>query len=78
VGEAAGSGTKLPIDWENVAQEIESLDKSQRRELASRIRIIPEHLIKLQASAATGPRAAWRATTSAPRAKIACCSWTVG
>jgi hypothetical protein len=35
--EAAGVGTNLPLDWENLAEEIESLGASQRRELRSRL-----------------------------------------
>jgi len=38
--DAGQAGTNLPVDWENVAEEIEALGKSQARELASRIRII--------------------------------------
>src|SRR3984893_17197298 len=34
------------IDWENVAEEIESLGKSDRRKVASDLRTILEHLIK--------------------------------
>ena len=45
--DASHAGTNLPIDWENVAEEIEALGKSQARELASRIAIILVHLMKL-------------------------------
>ena len=34
---AANAGWNAPIDWENVAEEIESLGKSERRTLASHI-----------------------------------------
>jgi hypothetical protein len=54
--DASHAGTNLPIDWESVADEIEALGKSQARELASRVRTILVHLIKLQASPATEPR----------------------
>ena len=37
--DAAGAGTSLPIDWENVAEEIQSSGKSQGRELTSRRRV---------------------------------------
>jgi hypothetical protein len=60
----------LPIDWENVAQEIESLGKSQGRELASRIGVILVHLMKLQASPTTEPRAGWRETIIGQRNEI--------
>ena len=68
--DAGHAGTNLPIDWENVAEEIEALGKSQGRELASRIRTILVHLIKLQASPATEPRAGWRETIVEQRSEI--------
>jgi hypothetical protein len=34
------------LDWENVAEEIESLGKSDRRAIRSDLRVILEHLIK--------------------------------
>src|SRR5271165_3591382 len=50
------------LDWPNIAEEIESLGKRDARELASRITTILIHLIKLEVSAATVPRAGWRNT----------------
>ena len=50
--DAAGIGTNLPLDWENLAEEIESLGQSQRHELRSRIAVILEHLLKLEHSTA--------------------------
>jgi hypothetical protein len=35
------------IDWDNVAEEIESLGRSQRREIRSRLEVILLHLLKL-------------------------------
>jgi hypothetical protein len=67
---AAKARTNLPIDWENVAEEIASLGKSQGRELASRIETILLHLIKLQASPAGHPRTGWRATIQRERDEI--------
>jgi hypothetical protein len=67
---AAKASTNQPIDWENVAEEIESLGKSQGRELASRIETILHHLIKLQASPASHPRTGWRATIQRERDEI--------
>ena len=68
---AAGlSGANLPIDWENGAEEIESLGKSQARELASRIAIILVHLMKLEVSPAMAPRAGWRDTVQEQRDEI--------
>ena len=59
---AAGAGWNAPIDWENVAEEIESLGRSERHALASHIAIVIEHLLKLQASPATEPARGWRDT----------------
>src|SRR5438046_10078220 len=34
------------LDWENVAEEIESLGRSDRRAIGSNLKVILEHLIK--------------------------------
>jgi Domain of unknown function DUF29 len=62
--------SNLPLDWENLAEEIESLGKLQRTELNSQIRRILRHLLKLEASPAADPRAGWRATIRDARAEI--------
>jgi len=67
---AAQARIKLPIDWQNVAEEIESLGKSQARALAGRIETILVHLIKLQASPASTPRIGWRPTIQRQRNEI--------
>jgi hypothetical protein len=36
------------IDWENVAEEIESVGRSDKREIRSRLRVILLHLLKWQ------------------------------
>jgi hypothetical protein len=64
-------GSNLPLDWENLAEEIESLGKSQRAELNSQIRRILRHLIKLETPPAANPRAGWRPTIRDARAEIA-------
>ena len=38
--DAARAGANLPVDWENVAEEIESLGRSDRREITSRLATI--------------------------------------
>jgi len=58
------------LDWSNIAEEIESLGRSDRRELRSRVATILFHLIKLQASPATDPRAGWRVTVLEQRAGL--------
>ena len=62
--------SNLPLDWENLAEEIESLGKSQRAELNSQIRRILRHLFNLEASPAMDPRAGWRATIRDARVEI--------
>ena len=57
---AAHGGTNQPLDWENLAEEIESLGKSDRREQRSQIYRVIRHLAKLQFSQATDPRGGWR------------------
>jgi hypothetical protein len=56
---AAGTHLNLLIDWENVAEEIESLGRSDARELQSRLTTIVEHLLKLQHAPAEEPRPGW-------------------
>jgi len=68
--DAAGAATNLLLDWENLAEEIDSLGRSQSRELGSRIAVIIEHLIKLETSSATGPRAGWIDTIGRERRDI--------
>jgi hypothetical protein len=68
--DAGHAGTNLPIDWENVAEEIESLGKLQGRELASRIAVILVHLLKLEASPAGDPRSGWQETIVQQRGDI--------
>jgi hypothetical protein len=62
--------SNLPLDWENLAEEIESLGKSDRRQLTSQIRRILRHLLKLEASPAARPRSGWRSTIIDARSQI--------
>lgn len=62
--------TPVPIDWENVAEEIEDLGKSVRRELRSRLCVVIEHLIKLSSSPAVEPRRGWHETVIRERSDI--------
>ena len=62
--------TNLPLDWENLAEEIESLGRSDRRELTSQIRRIIHHLLKIESSPAAGPQDGWRSTIRNARAEI--------
>jgi uncharacterized protein DUF29 len=67
---AAGLSTNLPLDWENLAEEIDSLGRSQKRELRSRIAVIIEHLIKLECSPAVDPRPGWMETIGRERSDV--------
>lgn len=58
------------LDWSNIAEEIESLGRSERSALRSYIATVLEHLIKLQASPATDPRNGWMETIDRARADI--------
>ncbi|MBW4614940.1 MAG: DUF29 domain-containing protein [Desmonostoc vinosum HA7617-LM4] len=42
------AGKLEQIDWEAVSEEIESLGKSDRRELKSRLEVLLQHLLKWQ------------------------------
>jgi hypothetical protein len=67
---AAGhGGTNQALDWENLAEEIESLGRSDKRELHSQIYRIIRHLLKLQFSPATDPRSGWRESVVDARAR---------
>ena len=68
--EAARAGANLPIDWENVAEEIEDLGKSVRLELRHRLSTVIEHLLKLRYSPATEPSVSWRSTIRRTRDHI--------
>ncbi len=59
---AARERHNILVDWENIAEEIESLGASERRALASHVRTVIEHLMKLEASPAADPRNGWIAT----------------
>ncbi len=59
---AARSGTNQPLDWENLAEEIEGLGVSERSALGSHIMRIVQHFAKLEFSPAVEPRSGWRRT----------------
>lgn len=68
--DAAVVGANPPLDWENLAEEIESLGRSQRRELRSRVGVILEHFLKLEHSPAADPRRGWMETIDRERSEI--------
>ncbi|MBV8450769.1 MAG: DUF29 domain-containing protein [Deltaproteobacteria bacterium] len=57
------------LDWENLADEVESLAKTERRELRSRLEVLLEHLLKWQFQASHRGRS-WRTTVAQQRSKI--------
>ncbi len=71
IRDAGRRRVNAPIDWDNVAEEIESLGKSERRELSGRIRTIIEHLLKLQVSPAIEPTGVWLDTIDRTRLAVA-------
>jgi len=68
--DAASLSTNLPLDWANLAEEIDSLGRSQKRELRSRIAVIIEHLIKLECSPAIDPRRGWMESIGRERSDV--------
>lgn len=67
---AAGERVNDRVDWDNVAEEIESVGRSQRTALASHVAVVLEHLMKLQASPAIDPRCGWEDTVRRTRLDI--------
>ncbi|HTQ33856.1 MAG TPA: DUF29 domain-containing protein, partial [Stellaceae bacterium] len=68
-GEARG-GSNQKLDWENLAEEIESSGISQKATLRSRMRRITHHLLKLEFSSATEPRRGWLEIIDDARSEI--------
>jgi hypothetical protein len=66
---AAAVGPTTGLDFANLAEEIESLGKRDRRALAGQLARIIEHLLKLQHAQAEEPRAGWESSVDAHRAK---------
>lgn len=57
--EAGAAGANLPLDWENLAEEIESMGRSDRRGVTSHLATVIEHFLKLEHSPAADPRRGW-------------------
>ena len=62
--------SNLDLDFENIAEEIESMGKSDRRQLHSRLARIIEHLLKLQESTLWEPRRQWENSVRAERESL--------
>ena len=57
------------IDWNNLIEEIESLGRSEKHEIASRLIVIIMHLLKLQQQPARRTRS-WNVTISTQRVDL--------
>jgi hypothetical protein len=57
------------LDWENLAEEIESMGRRDRRELESRLAVVLLHLLKWQAQPALRGTS-WRSTLRIQRREI--------
>jgi hypothetical protein len=68
--DAARCSSNLPLDWENLAEEIEDLAKVYRSSLKSQLRRAIQHLVKLEHSPAVEPRRGWRRTILLARTEI--------
>src|SRR4051794_12819538 len=55
----AREGSNLPLDWETLAEEIESLGRRDRHDVESFVRLITIHLLKLGFSPAQDTPATW-------------------
>lgn len=58
--EVAALRRNAPLDWDHLAEEIEDLGGRERAAVESHLETVIEHLLKLEYSAATQPRAGWR------------------
>ncbi|MFP5512302.1 MAG: DUF29 domain-containing protein [Alphaproteobacteria bacterium] len=68
--EASRERINTPIDWENVAEEIESMGRSELRAVESALVRVIEHLLKLEYSPAPDPRGNWRRTVREQRDQV--------
>ena len=67
---AARSGSNQKLDWDNLAEEVEGLGRSERRELRSQLSRAIQHLAKLAHSPAIDPRRGWHETVTHARREI--------
>ena len=67
---AARGGSNQALDWKNLAEEVESLGRSERRELRSQLSRAIQHLAKLEHSSANDPRRGLSETVNQARREI--------
>lgn len=68
--EAAARRTNEAIDFDNIAEEIETMGRSQAGAATDRLARIIEHLLKLQFSTARAPRRGWEETVRVQRLRL--------
>lgn len=68
--QAAQDRVNSPLDWFNLAEEIESMGRSERHEIRRRLTVLIEHLLKLRYSPDEAPRGGWRRTVMTQRCEI--------
>src|SRR5918994_4701875 len=66
----AAARVNSTLDLENLAEEVESLGRSDLNTVRSQVRRIIEHLLKLEFSPSAQPRAAWRYSIAEARDDI--------
>lgn len=68
--ELARQRVNTPLDLENLAEEVESLGRSELNTVRSQVRRIIEHLLKLEHSPTPEPRVDWRHSVSQARDEV--------
>jgi hypothetical protein len=66
----AAARVNSTLDLENLAEEVESLGRSDLNTVRSHVRRIIEHLLKLEFSPSTPPRADWRHSVAQARDEV--------
>jgi hypothetical protein len=64
------AGHFAELDLAHLIEEIEDVGGAMKRAVRKRIRTIIEHLLKLEHSPASDPRAGWRATVRTQRVRL--------
>lgn len=65
------SRTNIDLDIENLAEEIDSMGRSNRHQLINRLAELDQHLMKLAFSLAWEPRRQWKKSVAGQRYSIA-------
>ncbi|WP_448207885.1 DUF29 domain-containing protein [Azospirillum sp. sgz302134] len=68
--DAARERLNTPIDYDNLAEEVESMGRSETRAVESALSRILEHLLKLEFSPSADPRNVWKASVVEHRSRV--------